>query len=264
VRLALHEQALAPDPDGVASESVALDELQREVKPTSDWVRAHIPRVLENEPATSGAISATQDGWVIQLRPSLRLYYDVDSVDDYIDRVVDALTSPVQPSTPPVSPHTLPETIEFLDVVWQLRTDEHLVAHVDFGAVSRLGQDCVTAADFDRCTSALGQVFGSLRVPKFSGVDGPLERLRLHLRDELPQESFEPVNDAIRVLQAAQGIRTGAQHGGDASVRAARRGYAVFGLDYPVSDWRFAWSMIRARVIEALTTIRQEVQANPK
>jgi hypothetical protein len=270
--LVAHERAITPLPDQVVGERVFLDELFKEVAPTDPWTRDHLPHVLGNEPATWGDITLIGPRWAIQLRPTLRRYRDLrgadnhlQAVDDYLDRIAASFVRPTPPSQPALSPHSLPDAIGYLDVVWQVRTTDHLLGHVGPGALTRLGQDCDSPAEFNSSTSALGEVFSSFQVPEVPDLKkqpGTLERLRRHLIAELPDESHGPIEQAIGVLRAAQRIRTGGQHSGAAA--EATKKFGLLGISYPPSDWGLAWTIVRSKVIAALDGIREELQANPR
>ena len=65
------------------------------------------------------------------------------------------------------------------------------------------------------------------------------------------------------MLQAAMRVRVSSQHRGRGVDIDAAKAKAQLGLPDLILDWSEAWDTVRARVVEAASTIRQEVQSAP-
>ena len=262
--VARQEGLLRPSPTSVVTSSVTRADLAGWLKAeqfvhstdTAGWMRV----VLEHEPPTwGGFIGGEGADWEINLRPQLRSFRDVASVDDYLDRVA-AILSPPSPIASPLlaSPLTLPSTLNHLDVVWRLWTGEPLLGLISPTAVARLALDCDELDGFDSRLSALAEVFNSFRVERTPNA-GTIETIRLRLREALPDERYDRVENAAATLKSAIRIRAGAQHSGVAAEAAKR--LADFGIAYPITDVGAAWDVVRIRVAAALDAIREEIQA---
>jgi hypothetical protein len=133
--LSARERAIRPDAAGVARDTFSCVDLAAFMRPVRHaWppeTTALLRTVLQHEPATAGSIRELDGGeWEIDLQPVLRRFADLDSVDDYLDRVL-ALLSPADGVTPPAIADAFAESS-----IWppgQLRVFlSHLASHRAF------------------------------------------------------------------------------------------------------------------------------------
>lgn len=221
--------------------------------------------LMPKEPPTWHCQANRQSGeeWTVELSPQIRRFAAVADVADYLERLA-KFTAPQEqaPESEVISPFTLPGAIDFLDAVWKARFGKGLVVPPGIERSARLASTAENADEANSCMSALAEVLKSLQVPGVSGLDAghPLQRLGPFLADRLPAEGQARVQAAIEVLNAARGIRAGAQH--HSAQSAVIPEYEVLGLGYPVTDWGSAWERIQRLATNAFDAIREEIQAS--
>lgn len=164
------------------------------------------------------------------------------------------------PVPQPVPPLGVVAAFDYLDVVWQLKVGRKLVHVPSAERAARLALPVSTPEEFDNRLSALGEMFKGLD-PAPDMDAGPFEKMRRFLARELPAESLPAVRAAIDTLFHVTHIRNGGQHFGAATQAAAA--LPALGLDFPITDHAGAWRIVQTHVINALDTIRVEVNALP-
>lgn len=233
-----------------------VDDLGLESEPLVEL----LPELLRGEPATwHGAQSSGDAGWVYQPSSFIRRFRAVRDINDYITRMRAWIMPPTPaPAPEPVSPLGLVAEFDYLDVVWQLKFGHKLVYVPGAERAARLALPVYTPEEFDNRLSALGEMFKGLDVRSGNGR-GSFDKMRQFLRDQLPSESHPAVQAAIDTLLQVTHIRNGGQHVGATAHAAAA--LPALGLTFPISDHAAAWRMVQTHVINALDTIRAEVNA---
>jgi hypothetical protein len=253
-------RAAAPfEPGRVVAVQVSGPQLVAELGLQDHPLARMLPELLQNEPATwHGSQQRDDTGWTYQPSSHLRRFRGVTDVDDYLTRMRAWLLPPTPaPVSEPVSPLGVVAAFDYFDVVWQLKFDHKLVHVPSAERAARLTLPVTTADEFDSRLSALGEMFKGLDVPGTSG--GPFDRLRGFLRRELPAASVPAVLAAVDTLQRVTHIRNAGQHV-DAAPQAVTA-LPALGLPYPIADHAGAWDVVQRQVINALDTIRAEVNA---
>lgn len=254
-------RAAAPfEPGRVVTVQVSGPQLLAELGLQDRPLARLLPELLQNEPATWHGTPQGDADWTYQPSSHLRRFRGVTDVEDYLTRMRAWLLPPASAPVPdPVSPLGIVTAFDYLDVVWQLKFGYQLV-HLPSGErVVRLTLPVDTADEFDSRLSALGEMFKGLDVPGTNG--GTFERLRRFLRRELPAASLPAVLAAVAALQHVTHIRNAGQHVGAAPQAATA--LPALGLPYPITDHTAAWDVVQRQVINALDTIRAEVNTLP-
>ena len=122
-----------------------------------------IRELLRHEPATWHSV-ASENEWT--LSPFLRSYRDIETLQQYVERVVEVYTPP-QPDPEPLHPSSLslPEAIDYLNLVWHNHANAPLIRISRAESAVRIALDCATADEFESRISALCTILGSLDVP---------------------------------------------------------------------------------------------------
>ena len=184
-------------------------------------------------------------------------------MEDYLERtriLVAGERAPERLGLSP-SPFTLPAALDYLDVVWQLKSGKPLLGRPGLERSARLAFTVESGEEANSALSALAEVLKTLQVSGVEGVGGgPLDRIELFLSTRLPEESMDRIRASVGILKAAQSIRHGQQHAGSETSKIGA--YEVLGLQYPIYDWRGAWSQIQAEVSSAADALREEIHAS--
>jgi hypothetical protein len=195
----------------------------------------------------------------------------ITTVEAYLARVDELIG--VRPASPPPiapSPLSLPLAIDFLDTVWRVwNGKDHLFTRRDAATDAQLALDCTTFDEFNARLSALAIVLKTLNVPPMEDPArqataklGPLEQLARFLLEELRESAAqERVARAVDELKCINRIRVGGQHGGKKPSTQAVQAFQELGISFPPTDWGSAWDSVRTRAVEALSAIREEIQA---
>lgn len=211
-----------------------------------------IRRLLEHECSLVHPKDSV-DSWQIPLRPELRRFGGVQDSTDYLNRVQAWLTPDAPPPVPRyTSPLALPESLGYLDAIWQLRFSTPLVKLPSPDRTARLAVDVGSVEEFQAAMSALAEVIDGF------AVQSP-GKLGEHLKEQLADPHADRIDHAADVLRAIKVIRNGVQHT-DATQRAIKR-LSELGIQYPITDWPSAWNQIRAHAKQAFDAIRDEIHA---
>jgi hypothetical protein len=173
------------------------------------------------------------------------------------------VSAPKWKSTPLASPLELTEALDFLDAVWRNAFGARLLRPGPITSSARLAQSCETRADFEANMSALADLMKRMAIadsllPEGSEIpaDHTFDRLGAVLDSRLGQEAAESARREIDVLKAVNGVRVALQHGKSDLLSKA---LTTLGLSLS-PDWKETWDAVRARVSQAVTVIRAELQ----
>ena len=261
-RMAKSRAATRFSPYAISKPSVTIDRLWEPRPPLLPVTVSALVEILGREPATGDAAAREENGeYMVDLRVALLGYRDVNTIEDYVERVVGHLRPVPQPrSIQYSSPYSLPAALDYLSVAWHSIYGNRLVDPPGFERAAKLASPPETADEFDSRTSALAEVLKVLQPGKTPGVDGhALVRTEAFLLEKLPPEAHARVHDAVEVLDSVRVVRVSGQHvSPNADILTALR---RLGLTYPIADWAAAWSVLSEEVIASLDAIREEIQA---
>lgn len=219
--------------------------------------------LLQHEPLSQGCHRASfpdsSSGWdisrlVTNFPSDLKIHSYVESTRLHI-----APALPETEFTAP-SPFDLVASLDYLNAVWRLSFSKNLVVIHSAERVSKLAFSVSSGEELASRLSGLIEVLKNLAVPGGAGQGGdPVQRLTAFIVKECPTVSASRLEQAIEILSAATHLRNGFLHSqpGRQFVPALTR----FGLSYPVIDHRLSWQVISQKVVEALSTIREEIQS---
>lgn len=181
---------------------------------------------------------------------------------DCWERIVEPVEAPTEPT---MSPLSLPEQLDFLDAVWQVAFKRPLLHLGPATHVAGLALGSTTREEFTARLTDLADVLGSLDVPADllppdrSSDRGALKRVELALSGtDLDQDGKDRVVVAVMILRSVVRIRVGLQHG-DAAKELPEH-FGKLQISYPPSDWETAWNQVRARTVDSLVQLRDEVR----
>ncbi|HXY43898.1 MAG TPA: hypothetical protein VEH29_06905 [Acidimicrobiales bacterium] len=261
------ERSVRPSPTEVVETAIRSDELlaafwaKHRITLSVDAIEFIITQV-DIEPSTSQCRLRREQPpsphWVMTLTPGLRRYGGVTTVEEYLERLVDQISPPVPATAVHPSALALPEAIDYLNVVWELRSVGPLFGKLlKAEAAAKLALDCAGRDEFDSRLSALCSILDHVELP--GGKKTQLIDLQALMEAKLADEARERTIAAVEDLRALFALRSWRQQG-DGSTRAAR-GMRQLGVSLPTADWRQAWDTVRARCISALNALREEVEA---
>lgn len=223
----------------------------------------------EHEPPTrwgGGSFQPETGTWTRSVSRELLDFAGLRDVADYVSRLDRFLLEPAT-SVPPLvsSPLSLVAALDYLDAVWRLTHDrQRLFALASAERTTRLAFDLQTADEFAAHVSALGEILRSANhraktdAPR-SHRDRPLARLEADIVQRVGADARTRVSDAVRVLEEVVALRDARQHG-----EASDRGIAAFrnlGIPYPPANWHGTWQAVSGRAIDALNSLREELDA---
>lgn len=227
--------------------------------------------LMDREPpfwGASGHLDAENSRWSRSLSRNLYDYEDVDSIEAYVKRLL--LHQPPIRTTLPASPgpFDLVGALDYLNAIWELVFGKRLFQFYAAEPLTKLGYPAATREEFNAHVSALVDVLrqadaGLDAVQQKPGAkkrDRPLIRLETTLVNRLSAASEEQIREQVALLEAILFVREAGQHSA-----AGRRGAAAMidlGAGFPPPSWTAAWDVIERRAIDALGTIRDELQAH--
>lgn len=176
------------------------------------------------------------------------------------------IVEPVEAATEPLlSPLSLPEQLDFLDAVWRVAFQQPLLKLESTAHAAGLALGCSSRDELTARLSDLADVLNGLRVPNEllgsggAGVRGSLTRIERALEaTRLDQDGKDRVATAMASLRSVVRIRVGLQHA-DAT-HELHEHFDKLKIAYPSTDWRRTWHQVRARTIDALVLVRNEVR----
>jgi hypothetical protein len=213
-----------------------------------------IRELLRHEPATWHSV-ASENEW--KLSQFLRSYRDIETLQQYVERVINVYTPP-QPDPEPLHPSSLslPEAIDYLNLVWHKHAGAPLIRIRRAEAVVRIALDCATADEFESRISALCTILGTISLPDRD--ESKLIDLRKYVLEKLAANGTRAA-DAIDDLRAVFDLRVWRQHAGTEA--RGTRGIERLGISLPVYDWGTAWAHVQGRTVAALSALREELEA---
>jgi hypothetical protein len=227
--------------------------------------------LMEREPpfwGGGGHVEADQSRWSRSLSRNLYDYEDIDSIDAYVERLL--LHRPPVRTPPPTapSPFDLVGALDYLNAIWELVFGKRLFQFHAAEPIAKLGYAVATREEFNAHVSALVDVLRQADavldpVQQRRGSkkrDLPLIRLEMTLVNRLGTGSEEQIRAQVAVLEAILFVREAGQHSA-----AGRRGAAAMidlGAGFPPPNWTAAWAVIERRALDALSVIREELQAH--
>jgi hypothetical protein len=226
--------------------------------PLRDQV-TRLGEMLRHEPSTWGMVSpsAADNTWVATLKPSLRAYDGIKGADDYVKRLAAAI-SPARPEAPPVlvSALALPEAIDYLNAIWRLLEKEPLFLISRSESAAKLAFECNGPDEFDSRLTSLYGILCATRVPGMAGNRKPGD-LKTYLTKRLPPGGRPRALAAIEDLQDFLSGRAWRHHpDADRGIAAMQR----LGVRLPTDDWGLAWRTLQARMVKALSDLREEIE----
>lgn len=260
------ERQFVPFPTQVQTVDVGSGELRKHLE--QRWVIGDddnltaVREVLGREPSTWHCQVAPTDGgpWVAKLSPFLRAYLGVTTAVEYLDRLVETIGH-AAPLSLPLYPSSLslPEALDYLNAVWRLKlgNGKALFQISRAEAAAKLVLDCASVDEFESRLSAFASILGQIRLPESEG-----HQKLVDLRDRLDQllrgDSGVRAHAAVDDLRAVVALRVWRQHPG--TDKAAQQAAQRLGVALPSDDWNGTWHQLRARSVEALSTIREEIE----
>jgi hypothetical protein len=201
--------------------------------------------------------------WQLRVPWALRDLRDVDTVDEYLDRVV-AYVAPsfVEPLSQPEREPDLPSAIGYANAVWRSRTGHDLFGNFDPTSIVRLTHASASEYDFNSLLSALADVLGQVVAPGVAAAPqrGALEAFRDAVVPMFEIDAGERIREAIVQLTVIRRLRVSTQHA-DARHRAVNA-FNELGLPFPPPSWEVAWSQVANLADTCLTTLREEALTN--
>ena len=260
--------SLLPDPLKVKPVTLASDALiagvRQRLGPFGEVSDRQIRLMLAGEPATWLGVSPDPDSqdwtwnlWFGSLRP-----FAVNTGPAYLAALEELIGNHPEPQTPwvPVEPSALPRALDHLDLVWFVRTNQRLFKRPGFARTASLAEAATSAEEFEVRCNALSDVFSMLTVPKADNAQGPLNFLKVALRECLNDpDRLQRGIEAIDTLRNVVTLRRGQAHSGaahDSLKAAARLGIRVTG------DWAESWDRVRQVTIEAIYALIEELDAS--
>lgn len=179
------------------------------------------------------------------------------------ERLVEPVEAPAQPV---LSPLSLLEQIDFLDSTWRHLFGEPLLNVATTAHVGGLALGCRNKEEFTARLTDLAAVLDSLRVPgrllppgEEAPRRGALKKVEAALRHASDDPEAEArISGAVSTLRLLVDVRAGYQHS-DAKKRLPGN-FATLGIPYPPTDWEKTWNQIRARGVDALAALRDEIR----
>jgi hypothetical protein len=253
------ERAFEPSPAEVLTITLSTDTAKLLLKQLDQRLdigpRAFddIRELLRHEPATWHSADSESE-W--KLSPFLRSYSDVETLQGYVERVIEVYTPP-ESNPEPLHPSSLslPEAIDYLNLVWQKHADAPLIRISRAESAVRMALDCATVDEFESRISALCTILGSIHLPDRD--ESKLINLREYVVQKLGDDGARAA-DAIDDLRAVFDLRVWRQHAGT-DARGAR-GLERLGISLPVYDWGAAWVHVQSRTVAALSALREELE----
>jgi hypothetical protein len=225
-------------------------------------------QLLEHEPpARAGGGGYQPDGsWTRGVARELLDFSGITDIADYVARLEGYLIEPVAPVQPlVVSPLSLAAALDYLDIVWRLTHDRHRLLELPSAErTTRLAFDLQTAEEFAAHLSGIAEILRSANTsgtvePAKRERNRPLARLEADISKLATADAGPRISKAISVLENVVALRDAGQHGA-ASERAVSA-YRELGLTYPPSDWYATWQSVSGQTVNALNTLREELEA---
>lgn len=200
------------------------------------------------------------EGWFRELPRQLLRYAGIKDLREYIQRVSETYPPPLPaPVRSMPSPLELVASLDYFNAVWQLRYGRPVVRIFNAERIARLAFPVSGSDEFMGQVATLGEVLRDLQVSGDPTTDKTaLGRLRTVLAADLPEAGAVRANQAVAMLSHVAELRNSLVHTGTEYQSA--RALPGLGVEYPITDWAEAWSIVQERVIDALAALREEIQ----
>lgn len=253
----VHQQDFTPSPRRVIELKITGANATRAVnmQAGTDLTVNQLFDLLCGEPATWHGVYQEDDAWTWDLTEArLASFVGVVTVQDYLAKLEGLVGLPDvirEPESLP--PMALPDAFDHLDLAWRLAAGNHLVQIPRAGMAAKLTQPAMSAEEFQSRCSAIADLLNSLNFPSKGGT---LQNMKMRLSEMLGDDA-DRAKDAVDILRWVVALRVGQQHqGADARAQHAK---VALGLTRFGDDWRLAWDHLRALIVDALATIREEI-----
>jgi hypothetical protein len=174
-------------------------------------------------------------------------------------------TKPEPLPSVPYSPRELPTALDFVNTIWERVFDHPLLRLRSVEKTAALSLDCATHDEFRARLEDLNELFRLIDIPDnlLPDSENPIPKVQTLARMETvlqvrlgKEPAFDGIRDAISDLRAMNTVRNKLTHGGSELADALNE----LGIEFPIRDHGRAWNRIRAKVAEALSTIRSALQ----
>lgn len=158
--------------------------------------------------------------------------------------------------------NALPMALDHFNAIWRVAFGKPVLQLRSVGDVAGLIGPSETRAEFEQRVVDLADVFASLAIPKSevpAGTnDGALNHLEAMLKSKLQDADAQGrVEQAVDTLRQVATIRNGFGHSAVATKLPGA--FARLSVPYPPPTWAAGWQLITARVVDAVATLRYEV-----
>ncbi len=270
--MALERKATQPSPREICRTAVTSEDFAGYWR-TSRHPKTPHPRLthqlLEHEPITSfgtRSLAGDYSSWSRDVKREILTFEGISEIADYLER----LSPWLEPTTEPAPVLSIPAmkltaAIDYLNLVWRLTfSDDRLVDLRSAERIASLDQDASSKEEFHSQISVLSDLLrsankGAAKHSNRKHRDHPLAALGSAITGYAETVSSTRVEEAIASLEAVISLRDSDQHVG--ASHKALTATRDLGLEYPISDWPFSWSVVSARAVEALGTLRDELRA---
>lgn len=150
-------------------------------------------------------------------------------------------------------------------------THHRLVNAPNTSTVARLTQSCRSRDEFASRLSDFADMLKQFNIAEDIVTAEERERrdikkdqtialIRAALQTKLDQADLDEAEAGLKALQQMVTVRMGFQH--QRGARALPKSLAQLGVPFPVRDWNAAWTIVQARAVEAINTIRRAMLRN--
>jgi hypothetical protein len=242
------------------------DQIARHLEAAGLDARSLMDRVralLAFEPPDAiSATGGTDQEWSVSVSRRIRRYRGISNVQEYLELVAQTFAPAEEAARPAfVSTLSLPEAMDFLDAVWELKWGARLFSLPSATSIVQLSQPCNTADEFASRLNTLTDILARMNIPtspETKREEGTLSRLESLIGRVVAGGDPSGIDQALSDLRAVVAIRAGGTHAG-ARVRRIK-GFSTLGLPFPPTGWAEAWQVIEARTVSALNAIREEIR----
>ena len=227
-------------------------------------------QLREHEPGigwSSRSLNPEDGSWTTNVSRQILRFEGLKSLEDYIERLEGLIFEPA-PALPPIlpSPLSLAAALDYLNVVWRLTHDRQRLFRFTLAErTTRLAFDVQTPEEFAAHVSAFSDILREANKqldtePARRERSRPLARIEADVVGRLlGQDAAARAGEAIRTLESIIALRDADQHG-EASGRAVTA-HRELRITYPTTDWRSAWEIVSTQAVNALSALREEIEA---
>jgi len=225
--LVTEQRKVIPSPTTVVEATVTSEQMTEHLVQVSIEGRSAAPvemtmnklyELFSHEPILHVGVhrpNPAQSAWQVRVPWALRDLRDVDTVDEYLNRIV-AYVAPVvvEPLSRPEREPDLPTAIGYANAVWRSRTGHDLFSSFDPTSIVGLTSSSASEADFNSLLSALADVLGQVVAPGVTAAPqrGALEVFSDAVGPMFEVDAGERVRAAINQLIVIRRLRVSTQH----------------------------------------------------